>query len=632
MGVKYDIFISYRRSGFESANLIATRLKAEGYSVFIDVESLRSGKFNEQLYDVIDNCIDFLVILPEGALDRCVDPEDWVRKEVGRALEKKKNIIPVMLYNFSWPDPMPSNMESLKDFQAVTASSVEYFDMSIRRLSERYLKSKRFHVKTIRKILLSIVSIVIILFSVFIVCRIASLQMCNTLANELIDHVVRLDLLGENIDKTNSEWNSFLDKYQRNTSIQYRGMLISDMMTVLDNSVSMIKETIPTDTMERDFSFLQSLALLSRGILSVELKQEPSFAVSYFDDYQDNINIMMGMLDSGEITSINKNFVASRIDLSNHMLAMGYYSYMELLSKMPKKSKTIYEQLTSSMKSLPNDVNLYMRSSYYITKQNNEYNKCERIIQELQAYNKNLGIIVDELDEKMNTVNDFYETVLDSQHSEEERQQEITIRTEKLEAKKILVDSKKAELEKLDKEYIRVYEELKKSCSLEENDEKWYKWGKIIKFATFMDMIVNSRKQLEEKGIRSTSSITPDVAYATLASLLNTFKEYHPESTDLVETAKVFYKDVSKGKRKLEGVVICDIKEGAEHPIHKIGDIIISMKGVDVTGYSVLKEAFKKEGASKESFLRLENGSLVEHTVDDCGPTDVLGYNVLKNE
>ena len=111
-GKHYDVFISYRRSSSESAQLIATHLRAAGYRVFIDVENLRSGKFNEQLYGVIDQCKDFLVILPENALDRCKDPEDWVRKEVIHAMKKGKNIIPVMLSGFSWPDPMPDGMES----------------------------------------------------------------------------------------------------------------------------------------------------------------------------------------------------------------------------------------------------------------------------------------------------------------------------------------------------------------------------------------------------------------------------------------------------------------------------------------------------------------------------------------
>lgn len=62
---KYDVFVSYRRSSSDSANLIATTLRSKGYRVFFDVESLRGGKFNEQLYDVIDNCTDFLLVFPK---------------------------------------------------------------------------------------------------------------------------------------------------------------------------------------------------------------------------------------------------------------------------------------------------------------------------------------------------------------------------------------------------------------------------------------------------------------------------------------------------------------------------------------------------------------------------------------
>ena len=138
----YDIFISYRRNSYESANLIATRLRAAGYRVFFDLESMRSGKFNEQLYDVIDHCKDFLLILPPNALDRCNDPEDWVRKEVLRAINGNKNIIPVILNGFVWPKPMPEGMGELPNYQALTASSIEYFDLAIRRLTEQYLKSK----------------------------------------------------------------------------------------------------------------------------------------------------------------------------------------------------------------------------------------------------------------------------------------------------------------------------------------------------------------------------------------------------------------------------------------------------------------------------------------------------------
>ena len=76
MEEKYQVFISYRRDGGEDlARNIKDRLSAKGFKVFFDVEALRSGDFNEALFQKIEECQDVLVILPHGGLDRC-DNED----------------------------------------------------------------------------------------------------------------------------------------------------------------------------------------------------------------------------------------------------------------------------------------------------------------------------------------------------------------------------------------------------------------------------------------------------------------------------------------------------------------------------------------------------------------------------
>ena len=103
--MKYDIFISYRRDGGDTlAQLIYDRLTDRGYRVFLDIESLRSGKFNEKLFSVISECKDVIVILPPGALERCRNEGDWLFLEVSHALKERKNIIPVMMKGFEWPD------------------------------------------------------------------------------------------------------------------------------------------------------------------------------------------------------------------------------------------------------------------------------------------------------------------------------------------------------------------------------------------------------------------------------------------------------------------------------------------------------------------------------------------------
>lgn len=133
MKMDYDIFISYRREGGDTmAQLLYDRLERDGFHPFMDVEQMRSGKFNEQLYDRIAECKAFLLIQPEGALDRCRDPEDWVRKEIQEALRLGKTIVPFMMRNFVFPEDLPEEISEVAFFQGVTASDSRYFDETYR--------------------------------------------------------------------------------------------------------------------------------------------------------------------------------------------------------------------------------------------------------------------------------------------------------------------------------------------------------------------------------------------------------------------------------------------------------------------------------------------------------------------
>jgi len=141
MQIKYQIFISYRRDGGEDlARLLEYKLTERGFKVFFDVESLRSGAFNKALFEKIAECIDVLVVLPPHGLDRCINPNDWVRLEIARALELKKNVIPIMMRNFSFPDTLPEDIDNLRNMQAIVANN-EYFDALLEKLVS-YLHSK----------------------------------------------------------------------------------------------------------------------------------------------------------------------------------------------------------------------------------------------------------------------------------------------------------------------------------------------------------------------------------------------------------------------------------------------------------------------------------------------------------
>lgn len=134
---KYEVFLSYRRDGaLETATLLRETLANRGYRVFMDVEALRSGPFNKKLYEVIDNCTDFLLILPPNGLDRCSEEQDWVRLELERAKAGGKNIVPIMLRGFEFPKELPESIDFIRYQNAPPIDTGAYYDAFIDRLIE----------------------------------------------------------------------------------------------------------------------------------------------------------------------------------------------------------------------------------------------------------------------------------------------------------------------------------------------------------------------------------------------------------------------------------------------------------------------------------------------------------------
>lgn len=133
--MEYDIFISYRRDGgWGLASLLNAKLHDKGYKVFFDLESMKAGKkFNEQLYEKIEQCKVFLLVLPPNALDRCVNKGDWVRNEILKAMELHKPVIPVMMPGFNFPERLPKAMKDLRFYHGITASD-ELFEMVLEKL------------------------------------------------------------------------------------------------------------------------------------------------------------------------------------------------------------------------------------------------------------------------------------------------------------------------------------------------------------------------------------------------------------------------------------------------------------------------------------------------------------------
>lgn len=133
---KNQVFISYRRNGSDAhARVFYEKLKEQGFSVFLDFESLFSGGFEKNILSAIDNCQDFVLLLPKHGLDRCQNEDDLLRKEIRQAIISEKNILPVFINGFEMPEKssLPSDIASVTETNGIECS-MEYFDAVFEKL------------------------------------------------------------------------------------------------------------------------------------------------------------------------------------------------------------------------------------------------------------------------------------------------------------------------------------------------------------------------------------------------------------------------------------------------------------------------------------------------------------------
>jgi hypothetical protein len=148
----YDAFISYRReSGSELTSLIGEKLnRLYQKEVFIDVDELQVGRFDEKLLKVIEETPNFILILSPGSLDRCVNRGDWLKREIMHAIKTNRNIITVITERFTFPDDkvwrmLPAEMKLISGYNAVQWNHT-YKDAAINRI-ESFTKV---HIKSFR--------------------------------------------------------------------------------------------------------------------------------------------------------------------------------------------------------------------------------------------------------------------------------------------------------------------------------------------------------------------------------------------------------------------------------------------------------------------------------------------------
>lgn len=349
--MKYDIFISYRREAFEQANLFATRLKALGYRVFFDIEAMNAGKFNEQLIDVINNCKDFILILSPGALDRCNNEDDWVRREVECAIAGKKNIVPVMLAGFEWPEPMPQGLEQLNLYQAIAPIANVYYDMQVKKLTG-YLRSKP-HMKR-RKVWLIAVGVIAVLAIRWWVARTLMLrplaeQTGETLTMQ-VDCIDQMMKIARGIDK---EWNSTLRSLDLAKSEEDKESILREFVSYLDFQE---QQLLQLEAQRQQFKIPEpETFLVSLPITSVDIKifeeSNKMFADQISGFY---INLLRHVVGEEDFSAQKRKLVAGEFKTDSIYADGTYYAYAQIMSLLPDYAHKFFYELSPKWSNLPN--------------------------------------------------------------------------------------------------------------------------------------------------------------------------------------------------------------------------------------------------------------------------------------
>lgn len=115
-------FISYRRDALGKAFVrsLEQALTSQGYDVFLDVDSINSGKWADQILTQVSRRAHFLLVLTPGALDLCINEDDWVRREFEAAKKLGRNIVPVCEESVDlkkFRDDCPDSMKEVFDYQ-----------------------------------------------------------------------------------------------------------------------------------------------------------------------------------------------------------------------------------------------------------------------------------------------------------------------------------------------------------------------------------------------------------------------------------------------------------------------------------------------------------------------------------
>ena len=578
---KYDVFISYRREGgAEMADSIYQRLQNAGYSVFLDLEQLKSGKFNEQLLSVIDNCTDFIVVLPPNALDRCSDVDDWVRREVEHAIKKNKNIIPVMLRGFEWPDKntLPEAMRELPNYEGLAATDYKLFPENMERLKSKLLKSRAgitWH--RYKNMFIALSAALLVAIGVFIAYLWYDKSeyeiLCNEYSMRMMTECVRAHhntlLAQDALESFEELYNASLNgeeheeiKYLTRALNAYRNQLqCPDKITLSDDEKAILRKH------RIDLEDIDALYLI---------------AASLYQEVQNYFTTIETITTQENLNHVLRDNIRYNYEAIELYLRVYYYGVLYIYASMPE---SVYAKLQPATAELTKLEDIYIRLSKeeYKSLMQLQFNKLNKVLHRIGRDASELKLLV--------------------------VQQEVELHNRMI---------------ALQTKMESTYQDMWGKCLFDNEENANAQWTKVLMFANFVTSISEFYYGMQQDGLPYTSYLTPSYVCGKLFELFDKYQTYNPEAESYINSLRMYFTEVLNNQRLHAGVLI--YQQNAYHSYLQVGDIIVGYDNQVIINLESLKTAYQRNMNGHVKILRLENNVLKEITIPTFGNTDIIGF------
>ncbi len=142
------VFISYRRAMSRYvARSIYQDLKAHGWDVFLDVNTIDNGDFDRIILNQIEARAHFILLISRGSLERCANAGDWVLREIQEAVRLERNIVPIVEEGADFMREMgylPADLNATVSKKNAIRLLDDYFEAGMDKLRTRFLKTPEY--------------------------------------------------------------------------------------------------------------------------------------------------------------------------------------------------------------------------------------------------------------------------------------------------------------------------------------------------------------------------------------------------------------------------------------------------------------------------------------------------------